>query len=21
MIGYVRGIVTHLFKESCYVDV
>ena len=20
MIGYVRGIVTHLFKESCYVD-
>jgi len=21
MIGYVRGIVTHLFKEACYVDV
>lgn len=21
MIGYVRGIVTHLFKDSCYVDV
>ena len=21
MIGYVRGIVTHLFKESCYVDI
>ena len=21
MIGYVRGIVTHLFKESCYIDV
>lgn len=21
MIGYVRGVVTHLFKESCYVDV
>ena len=21
MIGYVRGVVTHLFKDACYVDV
>ena len=21
MIGYVRGIVTHLFKDACYIDV